>query len=327
MGFDAILGHERQKTFLSSLIERERLPHALLFSGMEGVGKGLIALELSRYILCQSGLACGECRSCRKIGSGSHPDVIVVRGNPSIGIDMIRGSREKRIRGIEEEVYEYPYEGSRRVIIIDGVETMTSQAANAFLKTLEEPPPFNLFILVTSAEETIPVTIRSRCIRIGFGPLGREELKGFFEATGLEAARADLLSSISHGSIQFGLFWAKQENFALRRRMAEVLLGIRKGYAVITSLSERLSSDATAIPLHLSFLLSLFRDLWVCGRSGETSLVVNRDLEELFLQRPWKEQWISSSIKRIQESQRTMRYNINRWLGFENLMLQIAGSA
>ena len=327
MAFKGIIGHERQKAFLASLMETGRVPHAFLFSGMDGVGKRSVAKELVKYLFCETRSACGMCRPCRKVEAGTHPDFFSVTGTTSIGIDQIRGSKEKKIRGIEEEIYEYPYESDRRVILMDGAELMTRQAADAFLKTLEEPPPFNLFILVTSQEGSILLTIRSRCMRIGFGPLKKEELKEYFLSSGMDQAKSELLSSISQGSVKFGLFWSREENYSMRRRIAEVLFGTRRTYGAITALSERIAADHGQTPLYLSFLLSLFRDMWVAARCGDTSMIVNRDMDQFLGDRASDGRWIGLSIQRIQESMRTMRYNVNRWLGFENLLIQIVRSS
>ena len=135
MAFDDIIGHERQKRFLDFLMERGNIPHAFLFCGQEGIGKSKTAMEFTKRLFCQTGTGCGICRPCVKLDRGSHPDLIVIRNEGSIGIDDSRM--------IAKEISEHPFEQDRRVIIIDNAETMTNEAANALLKTLEEPPPYN----------------------------------------------------------------------------------------------------------------------------------------------------------------------------------------
>ena len=117
MGFDSIIGHEKQKSMLLSMLEKERLPNAFLFSGPEGIGKKKVVLEFAKHILCDKGFACGICRPCIKIDRGSHPDILQVGNEESIGIEQSRS--------ISKEVYEYPYESQRRIIIIDNAERMT----------------------------------------------------------------------------------------------------------------------------------------------------------------------------------------------------------
>ena len=206
MGFDTVVGHDRQKSMFLSLLGTGNLPQAFLLVGQKGIGKRRIALETVKYLFCEHGTACGQCRPCMNVDRGSHPDLVVVQGDTSIGIDQSRM--------LSKEISEYPYEGDRRAIIIDDAEIMTTEAANALLKTLEEPPPYNIFFLITSSERDIPRTIRSRCARVAFSPLGREALREYFTRFFKgDQERASLFSHISYGSIGCGLFWSQEEHF------------------------------------------------------------------------------------------------------------------
>lgn len=316
MEFKDIVGHQKAKDLLSKVLARDRLPHALLFSGPPGVGKYTVALELVGRLFCETQSACGTCRPCQNIRRQTHPDLTVLASAGSMGIDLLRGVRK--------EVYEPPFEAPLRVIIIDGAERMTNEAANALLKTLEEPPPLNLFVLVTSAEKDLPLTIRSRCMRIGFGPLSRTEIGSYFlERLGVPRKKADLLAPLSFGSISSGLFWMEEQNLAMRRGVAELVLGKKKGFFLACALAEKLSSEERALRLYLHFLLSLFRDLWLSHEVGDPGALVNSDMRELIEGTTWDRQWIVRSQEKIQETLRSLRYNINRWPAVEQLMLSI----
>ncbi len=317
MAFDDIIGHERQKRFLNFLMERGNIPHAFLFCGQEGIGKRQMAMEFTKRLFCQAGTACGACRSCVRLDRGSHPDLVIIRNEGSIGIDDSRM--------IAKEVSEHPFEQDRRVIIIDNAETMTNEAANALLKTLEEPPPYNHFFVITSSEREIPLTIRSRCARVAFSPLSREQLELYFrDRAGIDPGRAGLLASISFGSIGSGLFWLDEDNFSLRVRIAEALSGRTKGFVLASSLAEKASMTDRSASMYLAFLLSFFRDLFVRKVAGGTSLITNTDLEDVFDGASADLTWIENSLKRVQETVRVMRYNVNRWLVFENLLIHVA---
>jgi DNA polymerase III subunit delta' len=350
MGFDSIVGHERQKKILLSLLEGEKLPQAFLFSGQEGIGKKRIALETVKHIFCERKTACGSCRACLNIEKGSHPDLFFVdrnsgrkgednkredkdeiedlssdKGGGTIGIDLVRGNEQKGIRGINEEVYEYPFEAGKRAIVIDEAEFITTSAANALLKTLEEPPPYNIFFLITSSESAMPLTIRSRCVRIAFSPLSGEDLLSYFTKVFKgDEERARLFSHISYGSIGCGLFWVATEHYEARRRLAELIIGKNRSYTNVTMLSEHAvrGGDRSSM-IYISFLLSLFRDLYVLGQVGDSSMVINRDIRDLLERESVDSQWIARSIERVQETFRAIRYNVNRWLLFESLLLQI----
>lgn len=351
MGFDSIIGHEKQKSMLLSLLEKERLPHAFLFSGPEGIGKKKVVLEFAKHILCDKGFACGICRPCIKIDRGSHPDILVIdkqyveqvlqaqqkktsSDNPdreketsSIGINFIRGNIEKKIKGINQEVHEYPYEGQKRIIIIDGADRMTMEAANALLKTLEEPPSFNIFFLITPSERDIPLTIRSRCMRLVFSPLHREQLKEYFKSTLLvNNEKAELLSYISHGSIGSGLFWTMEENFSLRRKIAELVLGKNKSFLRASVIAEKVAKNQREMTMFLSFILSLYRDVYCVRECGDTAMIVNKDIRELLEWEKINLVRINTSIQRIEHTINLLRYNVNKWLIFENLMLRLMES-
>ncbi|HOE16273.1 MAG TPA: DNA polymerase III subunit delta' [Syntrophorhabdaceae bacterium] len=327
MGFEEVIGHEKQKGLLLSFLKHERMPHAFLFSGQDGIGKKKTAVEFAKHILCEHGTGCGACRACARIDRGTHPDLMILskqEGEASIGIDLIRGNEEKKVRGVNQEVYEYPYEGKKRVIIIDGAEDLTREAANALLKTLEEPPPFNVFFLITASEEELPHTIRSRCSRIFFTALRQEQLRRYFaDVLSIDGHHAETLSSISFGSIGAGVFWNEKENFEMRKRLAELVTGKHKSFINATLLSQRITKNIDGVSIYLSFLLSLFRDIFVLNIYQDSSMIMNRDIREILELGRVDLRWIEESVKRIQETIRIMRYNVNKWLIFENLLLHI----
>jgi len=316
MGFNEIIGHEKQKQMFLSVLKRERLPHAFLFTGQEGIGKKKTAKEFAKHILCEEHNNCGICRHCIKIERGIHPDVLIIENEDPIGIDQSRT--------IGREVYEYPYEGDRRIILIDRADTMTHEAVNALLKTLEEPPLFNIFFLITSSERDVPLTIRSRCARVGFSPLSKELLQQYYiDNANMDERNAELLSHISQGSIGCGFFWMEQDHLILRRKLAELIMGKDRSFIHVTLMSERIARSHRELTMFLSFLLSLFRDMSVMSEYRETSMMINRDMLELLKTESVNTKWIEVSIGRIQETFGMLRYNINKLLAIETMLLDI----
>jgi DNA polymerase-3 subunit delta' len=316
MEFDGVLGHEHQKYMLSSLVEKEKLPHALLFSGPKGVGKRTMALKLIGNLFCENGNGCGRCRNCLHLAGGIHPDFTLLPGETSIKID--------ELRAIRKEVYEPPYEAPVRAILIDNAEVMTREAANALLKTLEEPPPSNVFVLVTSREQEIPPTVRSRCMRVGFGPLSLEIVRSYFETVlGLERPKAEVFASLSSGSIASGLFWMDAENFRMRERIAEFLAGKKGGFASASLVAERIAAKGSERE-YLAFLLTFLRDVWWLAQTGDARGLVNGDLSRIMEQaHPEEPGWAEASIERVLQTVRTLRYNVNRFLAIEHLMIDV----
>ena len=317
MGLDSVIGHARQKEFLLSLLAKERLPHAFLLSGQEGIGKRTFALEFIKHMMCEKGTGCDSCRPCLKLRHGSHPDLMIVEPvNESIGISQSRN--------ITREVSEQPYEGKVRAIIMDGADRMTREAANALLKTLEEPPPFNIFFLVSSSEKEIPLTIRSRSARIAFSPLTRNDVEEYFvKALRMDEEKASVIARQSYGSIGWGLFWAEKDNLLLRRRLGELVIGRKRSFVASTAISEKISKTDKGLGLYLSFLLSFFRDLYLAAHEKDSARLINTDLMDLMDAEAADHGWIEESVKKIQETMFNMRYNVNKWLLFENLLLHI----
>lgn len=162
--FEKVYGHDRIKSMLAKMVTRDQLHHGLCFHGPAGIGKGLLAFEVSRAMMCDTRDGCGTCRHCVKMASGNHPDFKWVEPE---GADI----KVDQIREIAENLHYRPFEGPVRMIVMDGMERMRDEAANAFLKSLEEPPPYVYFILVTADLKALLPTIQSRCQKVAFQSL------------------------------------------------------------------------------------------------------------------------------------------------------------
>lgn len=195
MPFDEIVGHRAVMARISSAIARDSLPPSVLLTGPEGVGKRLLATAVAQAFNCAaprrnaSDLAidgCGGCSPCRRIAAGAYPDVLFLEPGEggSITIDQVRVA-------IEQVGYR-PFEGRRRVIVVDDADLLVLPAQNALLKTLEEPSPSSQFVLVTARPDMLLDTVRSRCPRLRAGLLGVEEIVEILErrGSGERAARA-----------------------------------------------------------------------------------------------------------------------------------------
>jgi len=176
MPFDSIIGQERPKRFLQAALRSERLAHALLFHGEERIGKLLTARVLAQAVNCEAipppdpPDACGACRSCHQIETGAHPDVTILTATSGKG-------ETDQTREIESRFIYRPLIGRRKIVILDNADLLRREAANALLKTIEEPPPDSLIILVSSRPEALLPTIRSRCQEIRFAPLALDQVE------------------------------------------------------------------------------------------------------------------------------------------------------
>lgn len=182
---------------LLGTIGRDRISSSYIFCGEPGIGKKMAAVNFAKALNClapvlSTGDACDACSSCSKIDSGSHPDIVEI--SPDDSDDDKKKSRIIKIediRAIGEALSYKPFEARQKVVIVDEAETMNLSAANAFLKTLEEPPEKSVIILVTSRPDMLPATVLSRCCRISFFPLSekasKQVLAGRFSGAPLEA--------------------------------------------------------------------------------------------------------------------------------------------
>ena len=272
----AVRGHAEISRRLRALVAAERLPHALLFCGMEGVGKRRTARVLARTLLCTGGgdAPCGCCDACRTMAAGVHPDYFEtapeVRGKSAAMI------RTEAVRDILIAASGAPVAGRRRIILIDGADAMNETAANRLLKTIEEPTGEVLFILVTSAYDAILPTIRSRAVRIAFGALPRTEIAAALAERGAE--NAETIAALADGSL--GRAYALEaEGLALRDEVIVLLtqlrdLSIEEIWARAETIGARTHAERMA---WIGFLQMALRDLLVLYEDGAASELYHID--------------------------------------------------
>jgi DNA polymerase-3 subunit delta' len=183
-----LIGNDRVRTQLRALADADRLHHCLLFEGPEGVGKAASALWLAATVNCDAEPAqrpCGRCWSCRQIPKHQHPDVICLGLDPKKATPIIS---VEQARDLMQQLTLRPFHARKRFVIIDPMDAMTPAAANAMLKTFEEPPAATGFVLVSSASASLLPTVRSRSQRIRFAPVPVDMLAQWLESRGVEGA-------------------------------------------------------------------------------------------------------------------------------------------
>lgn len=174
--FENIIGNNKVKKILSEIKDPS---HAYMFLGTEGIGKFLFAKEFAYKWLCESELRpCGKCKSCIQFAGNSNVDLNVIE--PEDGSIKV-----EQIRNMIKKVYEKPIVSHKKIYIINDADKMTTSAQNALLKVLEEPPLYIIIILIGSNEHLFLNTIKSRCIKVVFQELEKEELKSYFENNGV----------------------------------------------------------------------------------------------------------------------------------------------
>ena len=289
MPFRAITGHSHLLELMAAAASRGSLPPSLILAGPEGVGKRMAGIALAQLLNCTALVspnesepsdACGVCSSCSRIPRGVHPDVLLIEPGEtgSIKIEAVRDA-------IERAAYR-PFEGRRRVVIVDEADAMVSEAQNALLKTLEEPPPASVFVLVTSRPDLLVITVRSRCQRLRFGRLAPGEVAGvLMSAHGYDPEAAHAAASASDGSVGAALE-AASEDFTDARAAAQRLLEIaaasadpRRRLEGSKYLAGRAAADREELGRRLRALAAMLRDLVALRLRADDRSLANADLK------------------------------------------------
>lgn len=319
MTFARILGHDRQKDILRRVLASGRLAHAYLFSGPDGVGKRLMALALVRAVFCESG-GCGDCVACRKVDHFNHPDLHLLEPDGNY-------IKIEQVRSIQREFSYRPLESPRKVCLIEKPEKMQTAAANALLKTLEEPTGEALFILLSAHPEQLLSTIRSRCQPLPFSRIPVELLKSdLMHRLDLDEQQGHLLAALSEGSFKKALGRDRELFLDLRRDFLKAVTALSPGSVLpLFEMARERSDDKENLPEYLEILRAFYRDVLLTLHGRPVEDLVNIDLMEKIHRIAGKETVCSTlnKIEAIQEALRLLERNVNRQLVMDNLLLRL----
>ena len=270
MSFRDIKGQDRAVSFLKGSIKSNKVAHAYLFTGPGGIGKKLTAVKFAKALNCLSRSGekpCGACASCRKIDSNNHPDVFLAtpeKEGASIKIE--------KMRELIKSMALKPYEAAFKVFIIDDAGSMTEEAQNAILKTLEEPPKDSVLILIAADQDSLLPTIASRAQNVRFFPFDIESLKNILVNNyEMDASRAHILANITCGRLGEALRYNGEDFFNKRIRVIKGLVNRTFFDSDFEGLSK---SD---FKLYLDIMLTYFRDILVAKASSDKTGLVNVD--------------------------------------------------
>ncbi len=300
--FEKVIGQDIPKRILTKIIETKRIPNTFLFYGKEGIGKLLCAKLFSNYL---------NDLNDEKISQ----DTFIIEKNKSIGID--------EIRKLKELSYLTP-ERNFRVNILNDSHLLTPDASNSFLKILEEPPQRTIFILITHLPDKIQETILSRCFKIHFSPLKKEEIKTFLSDKLEDYEQVDLISRIADGSLKRALLYIDEKEFIKRKKLIERFLSfLRRDLNYIFILRELLSDENIGESIVL--FEEIIKDMISIKRSRDESLIINIDfLKDLY------ETQVTLSLESLIkigdvlfEFEKNLKYNINLNLIVRKLLLDI----
>ncbi len=327
-----VVGHSWALDLLTRQLARGQVAHAYLFTGPPQVGKGTLARWFAQALLCEAPeeRPCGACPSCRRVEAGGHPDVrplsleVQPGGRRTLGIEAVRAMRS----GMAER----PFSGRRKVYLIEDAETMTPEAQNALLKTLEEPPSFVVILLAALSDHLLLETVVSRCQLLTLRPLSRREVRqALIGRWGAPEDRATLLAALSQGR----LGWAVQalQDAAVLQRREEHLAALTRllGAGLLERFNDAEEQERRwrrgnhqEVLERMAAWQGWWRDLLVVSR-GCAETVVNVDrLEGL---RAAAQQVAAERVLQgmgaLRQAQKQLVEQVNPRLVFEDLFLQL----
>jgi DNA polymerase-3 subunit delta' len=319
-----IYGHRWAVELLARSVETQRLSHAYLFVGPAQIGKRTLAKMFTQAILCDAERTpCGACRACRLVGADRHPDVHVV--------DPEKGSiKIEAIRNMQHAVALSPVEGRYRVCVISQFDRATPSAANALLKTLEEPPSTVILLLTANRAESLLPTIVSRCQVFGLRPLPLAQIVAALQSRGLDEDQARVLGHLAQGRIGWALAAAQDERVLEQRdQVLESIVAAAHGsYTERFAWVEALSKRPDQVPDTLDTLTSWWRDVLLLT-SSSTTPITNVDQEAVLVEWAVRHDVDTAqrALRAIRDTAWRLERNANLRLALEVLMLDLPSSA
>ncbi len=321
-----IVGHGWAVESLRRAVVADSVSHAYLFTGPHGVGKTTLARNLAAALLCEqedvTARPCGACRACRLVADGHHPDFHLV-ASEQIGAAL----KIDQVRELAHRLSLTPVEGRRQMAVLKRFEEATPSAANALLKTLEEPPPYVVLVILAQEADLLLPTIVSRCQHLPLRPLPVLEVKqALVERWDVPAEKADLLAHLSSGRLGWAVRKLEDEGALARRgaRLDDLDKLLRASLIKRFDYAEKLARDPVATQETLDLWISWWRDVLLVA-SGTEALLTNVDRQDRLRDhaRYLDVSTIARVVRALCESRQKLQRNANKRLTLDVLMLDL----
>jgi DNA polymerase-3 subunit delta' len=333
MTFAHLIGNERNKVVLQRLLLAQRHAATLIFAGPEGVGKRQFARAMAKAANCWQPLrtddrydSCGVCPVCRRIDARTYGDVVTIQPDGQF-------IKIAQTRSLAEEIYTLPREGRHRFFLVDDADRLREEAANALLKTLEEPPATATIILLTARPDALLLTIRSRSQRLNFAPLTTAEMEDYLKRNfARPLPDSVLLARLTEGRIgqatAFDLSVYRQERNVLLG-LLDILAAGDNRYRLLKAAEYLGKKERDEFERELDLLGRLLRDVFLLATGQPVSALVNADVADklnALAQRVGLAR-LSVWIEKFNELRASLRFNVNRQVATEAVLLSLIDPA
>lgn len=322
-----IAGHAWAVELLAQVVRSDRVSHAYLFLGPSQVGKTTLAKAFAQTLVCEQasgpggdGSPCGACRACRRVNEGRYPDVQIIAAEKNwIQIEQIRN--------LQLDAAVAPLEGKRKVFVIQEIERATPPAANALLKTLEEPPPHVVLLLTSNRRDMVLPTVLSRCQIVGLRALPLDEVAAALQGRwGVAEDQAALLARLSGGRLGWAVVAATDAQvWQTRTKYLDDLLTLAgEGHVGRLSYAESLSRTSESVETALGLWATWWRDILLI-QQGQVEGLLNLDRRSQLIQQAglYRPDQVQAALTDLMQTLRRIRSNINVRLALDVLLLRL----
>lgn len=324
-GFKDIIGHEQIIEHFQNALKNRQVSHAYILNGENGSGKNMLAKAFAKALECEAGYgdACNMCRSCHQFDSGNHPDIkwLIHEKAASIGVDDVREQ-------INKDIVIKPYSSRYKIYIIDEAEKMTTQAQNALLKTIEEPPVYAVLIFLTNTLDALLPTIRSRCIIMNLRGVDTKLIQQhLMHKYQIPDYQARVCAAYAQGNTGKAVLMATSEYF---REMQEFILRLLKRiddmevYEIVRAIH-----DMTTYKVDIRDLLDLmmvwYRDVLILKATSDVNQVVFQDEYKYLQKKAVKSSYegLNNIMEALEKAKVRLKANVNFDVTMEMLLLTI----
>lgn len=323
MQFDKIVGQKRIKDYLTNSVKKDNLTHGYIFEGPSNIGKLEMAKIFAQLILCLNSdeKPCEKCSSCIKSNTDNHPDIHILKLDEN-------SIKRKNIDEVQHSIYMKPYESHKKIYIIDEAHKMTRQAANTFLKTLEEPPEDTIIILLTINRELLLDTITSRCKIIEFDMVPKNDIiKTLIKKYNIEEKKAEIIAGYSKGNLYKAVKISEGEDktLAYRDDISEMTQRILdEGKTEIFEYEKYFNDNKDSINEILDVFMIWFRDV-LFVKEKINNMVINIDKMDMLKKQSYSKNSIrlADLYNVFQETYDDYNKNVNYNLIIENMLSKI----